>query len=453
MATRPLKVVADVDETPAIRGLKKLEDEFENVGDAADDSADDIARSYKDAGKKVEKSLTHAFKEAGGEAHSSGKEAAASFSGGFDDVADFVQETIANAFEGFGPVGAAAGLVIAGAIGASLQGLADAQERLEEARDAARDLAETLFENQGKVPLAEQVSKVFDVITKERKSRTVMEGLIDQWADFGTVLDDVRTGARLANLPLSSVLRAIGGQDGAAARDMLRDVTKAMEDLQAQEQSGNLWELAPKESAVRELQRQLEAVVLTSGAANDALSAVGSSWASADVVAKIDDISGAWQDAATDASNYFDVTDEGVTTFDWSKYLTDAETTLRDANTFKSKIVTLPADIQAEGQRVFASQGATAGLAYVTAYEKANAANKTRFENAARANGKAAGDAAGKAEVEAANRAAQSKAQGMPPIPLNLKALIDDSNVRRYTPPTVYVPWRYQTTPSGRQPI
>ena len=168
MAVRPLKVVADVDETPAIRGLKKLGDEFEDVADEAEDSADDIAKAYKKAGDKIETSISGGLKDAGKEAHSSGKEAAASFSGGFDDIVGFLQETAANAFEGFGPAGAAGGLLVAAGIGIASALFDKAEEKRKALEEKANDLAQAYIEA-GTTVLDEMAvaSRSSDILTSD----------------------------------------------------------------------------------------------------------------------------------------------------------------------------------------------------------------------------------------------------------------------------------------------
>jgi hypothetical protein len=124
--------------------IDRLATDAKETASKVDASFEKIAASSKANLHKVDT----AAKEAGDglgtlkdEAGSSGKEAAASFSGGFDDITGFVQETAANAFGGFGAIGQAAG--IAGAIGIGVIGtaIAAAKERVNELSKSFRDVA------------------------------------------------------------------------------------------------------------------------------------------------------------------------------------------------------------------------------------------------------------------------------------------------------------------------
>lgn len=124
--------------------LDKLGTDAKDTATKVDASFEKIAASSKANLHKVDA----AAREAGDgldnlkdEANQSGREAAASFSGGFDDITGFVQETAANAFGGFGALGQAAG--IAGAIGIGVIGtaIAAAKERVKELSNAFRDAA------------------------------------------------------------------------------------------------------------------------------------------------------------------------------------------------------------------------------------------------------------------------------------------------------------------------
>jgi hypothetical protein len=180
-----IKLDIAADTRGAVRGV-------DNLGAALDDVVDDleelnrtgdvieaalvknfreIARQADRAGKDTKDGLSDGLKGAAKEAEQSGKEAAQSFSGGFDDVADFMQETLAQAFGGFGPLGAAAGVALAAALGAALAGAADAQEKLEEARSRASDLAQTLYDNKGKLPMEDAIQRVLELLPSERERR------------------------------------------------------------------------------------------------------------------------------------------------------------------------------------------------------------------------------------------------------------------------------------------
>lgn len=131
----------ELDVLANVRGFQKgtddVADALDDVADALDDivrdgdrASDELERSFRDltrassdTGRDIGKDFRDGFKraEAGAgefrdEANSTMRETAASISS-VDDALDAVQEIAANAFAGFGPVGAGAGLVTALGLG------------------------------------------------------------------------------------------------------------------------------------------------------------------------------------------------------------------------------------------------------------------------------------------------------------------------------------------------
>jgi vacuolar-type H+-ATPase subunit I/STV1 len=111
------------DASGAVRDVKQL-------GEAAEDAGKDLDK-LGDHGKKAGKEVSDGLKNASKEAGQSGREAAASFSGEFSDIGDFLQEASANAFGGFGLAGAAAGGAAALGIGLVTAELVRQQEETE----------------------------------------------------------------------------------------------------------------------------------------------------------------------------------------------------------------------------------------------------------------------------------------------------------------------------------
>ena len=159
----------------AAKGLEKLDDsarDIGKVGDAAKDAGRDVeagmekaekavksvasdetrreldtffdrvGKSAKQAGREVDDGMDHAKKGMDNlkdEASQSGREAAASFSGSFEDVGDFIQETLANGFAGMGKLGLGAGLAAAAGLGVLLTKINESRERVQQ---LAKDLIE-----------------------------------------------------------------------------------------------------------------------------------------------------------------------------------------------------------------------------------------------------------------------------------------------------------------------
>jgi len=460
MSAIKISLVGDVRQF--ISSFRKGKDAVEDVTDEVEELAKSgdkverefssnfkaIARDADKAGTKIKSGLKEGFDDAAKEAGQSGAEAAQSFGGGFEDVADFLQETLAQAFQGFGPLGAAAGVALAAALGAALQGAADTQEKLADARERAAELAETLYENRGRLPMEDAISRVLELLPAERGSGNVLESWVNDWVDLGTNIDAVRSAATKSGTPIRTLIRGLSGADLDATAKSIEAIQRAIDSIEVT--PGNIAALG-EQSQLSALKTQLLQVRDAAKLATEASGLVGSSLQTQEYVSRVEAIGTAWENAMIDASNY--VTEaEGVTTFDWSAYLADAESTLVAANQFKRDILTVPPDIRAEAERVFAEQGAKAGASYTSAYLSASAKDRARFVEAARQNGAAAGKAQGKAGADAAEQAAKAKAQGWGPLPLGVKVnYVDTSAVDRLrrNPPVLYIPGRIVV--NGRQ--
>lgn len=430
--------------------VEDITDALDELVKQGDDTADKVRKSFREITKgastsatKVERDYKEAFDGVKKEAAQSGAEAAQSFGGSFEDIADFAQETLAQAFQGFGPAGAAAGVAIAAALGAALQGAADAQERLSEARERAAELSQTLYENRGNLPMEDAISRVLELLPAERGAGNPLESFLNQWLDLGTNIDAVRRAARQADAPIRTFIRGLSGGDLDATKDALVAVDEAIQSVREKARGELNFENGQAINQLEALKSQLQGVQTTAELAGETLGAVGSSFESADYIAKVQAIGEAWSDAATDAGAF--VTEqEGVATFDWESYLTNAETTLAAANEFKRQIFTVPQDIQDEGERIFEEQGPKAANAYIDAYETASSTNKQRFIDAAKANAESTGQAAGAAYAREAEAAAKAKAQGWGALRMPVTADTSrlDSALRNYRPPTLYIQGR-----------
>lgn len=134
-----------------------------------DSAFERIAASSKSNLRKVDDDLDRAgkgmddFKD---EAQSTAREAGASFSGSFDDVADTIQEVAANAFAGFGPLGAAAGLAAAAGMGYVISKVQESRERVKELTGAFLDLRK-----QGIDPAADSAAHLADELDAAQLSQ------------------------------------------------------------------------------------------------------------------------------------------------------------------------------------------------------------------------------------------------------------------------------------------
>lgn len=159
------------------KGVDKLEDALEDGGDAAKDldkrvsaAFDSISQDARDAGRNVEKSIkdgtdgaSEGVQELGEEANSEAKEMASSFDGSVESIAEMFQSLAANAFQGFGPAGAAAGLAAAIGIGLAISKLQESAEVNTEAKTKMAELGREIYETGGALDGADIAGKIADI--------------------------------------------------------------------------------------------------------------------------------------------------------------------------------------------------------------------------------------------------------------------------------------------------
>lgn len=150
------------------RDLDKIEDELKDVQQQSKRTGRDIGRDMDDGFDRAKKGADE-FRD---EANSTAREAAASFDGSAESVADAFQEVSANALAGFGPAGAAAGLALAAGIGLGAAGFEALEEERAQLEERARDLASAYIEA-GTTVLSALVTaeRTADVLTDEEQSK------------------------------------------------------------------------------------------------------------------------------------------------------------------------------------------------------------------------------------------------------------------------------------------
>jgi len=129
----------------AQRDTEKLSDEYRDLGRQIQETGRkgrDLGDGVKSGTDKAGEGLDE-FKD---EANSTAREAAASFDGSAESIGDAFQEVAANAFAGFGPAGAAAGIAAAIGIGVVIQKINEGTEDSEAFRQKVGELATELIE-------------------------------------------------------------------------------------------------------------------------------------------------------------------------------------------------------------------------------------------------------------------------------------------------------------------
>ena len=216
----------DVDKVrDAVDDLKR------SLGDVGD-SADDMAKGVDDGMDKAS-DATDTFKD---EAKGSAREGAASFTGEFDDVGDFIQETLANALEGFGPIGAAAGIAAAIGFGTLYAKITDQAEKTE---DRIAGMYEDMLESQ-----SNYLSKSYILDEMEK----IASGADDAIVSF----EDLQRIADTAGVSLEEAAKAYigGGEDLNKLLDQTSDKVKRNTELQT---TGDLLALQGNDENTRAL--------------------------------------------------------------------------------------------------------------------------------------------------------------------------------------------------------
>lgn len=124
---------------------KELRTAIERAGRGGRDFGVDFKRGTDDANDGLDRAK-RGVEDFRDEANSTAREAAASFDGSAESIGDAFQEVAANAFAGFGPAGAAAGLIAAAGLGFAMTAITDQQEAADELKRRLSDAYKTAAE-------------------------------------------------------------------------------------------------------------------------------------------------------------------------------------------------------------------------------------------------------------------------------------------------------------------
>lgn len=263
----PIKIALVADVASVIKGAGDVEAAFEDVADSLDDMARDAQRSTKQTGDAIDKGIssgaqdattsvdrlersfadmaqdasrhskdagddigrnikrgtedaaegTQTFKENAG---ANAKEVAASFDGTATSIADGFQGLAAEALEGFGPAGLAAGVAIAAGIGLATKSMEEAKEQAQETAEEVASIASEMIDLGSSTRGPEQVNDAL----KEMAST----------AEDGTVrLKEVGDQAKAAGTNVQDYARGLAGDNAAAARSF-KDVSDRLDAIEKQ---------------------------------------------------------------------------------------------------------------------------------------------------------------------------------------------------------------------------
>lgn len=180
---------------------RRFRDSLQAVQKESKSTGDDLGKHVSDGARKAEDGVS----ELKDEANSTAREAAASFDGSAESIGDAFQEVAANAFSGFGPAGAAAGL-------AAAVGLGVVTAQIQKAKEEAQEAAEEVAAMTGAMIEAGSVDLPGDAVNAK------LEEFATNTEDGATKLTDLADAARRAGLDVGDYARAIAGDAEAAAR-------------------------------------------------------------------------------------------------------------------------------------------------------------------------------------------------------------------------------------------
>ena len=187
-------------------GTKKAEDSTEKLERSFKELATTAKRETSDLGDGMGKSVKKGTDEAGeglgefkDEANSTAREAAASFDGSAASIGDAFQEVAANAFAGFGPAGALAGLAAAAGIGIAFSQMERGKEETEAFNEKVSELGQELIETGG---VGE--TSVGYIVDKLKELATTTEEGVDK-------LSDLRKEVKTAGGDFEDIAQAYAG--------------------------------------------------------------------------------------------------------------------------------------------------------------------------------------------------------------------------------------------------
>lgn len=175
-------------------------DVIEPVEDA-EDALQDLQRQGEKTGKSLGDDISTGAKQGmddvKNEAGQTAREAAASFDGSAESIGDAFQEVAANAFGGFGPAGAAAGLAAAAGIGLATAAFNEAQEAAADAKEEAYAFAFAALDS-GKIAAE---ASAFRKITEDTEKMSEAQKIAKATGtDLTEVIKTMATGNGLPNL-------------------------------------------------------------------------------------------------------------------------------------------------------------------------------------------------------------------------------------------------------------
>lgn len=396
-----------------LRGTKNVEEALDDVADSLDDvakdaqhSGDDIGDSLQDAAKDGEKAgdrLQRTFRELASSARTSGddigdslgsgvkhgtdkaeegldefkresnstaRESAASFTGEWTDVGDIVQEIAANAFAGFGALGAGAGLLVAAGIGVAISAIQNGIEGAEEYRQKVADLGQEFIDTGklGEASLEFVIKNLQDMATTTEDGQASLSKLNKLSRDSGTSFKDLAQAYGNNVDALKQQWRetdklAQSQYDAAEAASMVTDGSK-----------GNYGALLAQAEATQKVTDYIgqQIGVATAGAESQRLYAQAGGPELEAKAALLGQVNDAYDEAAGDIDAYLNA-ESGI--FETQAYIDSMNARSDALATYQSNLAS--SGLTPEAKAFLNSQGAEAAASFLAGYVAATPEQKT----------------------------------------------------------------------------
>lgn len=179
-------------ERESIKSADKVEASLKDITQAAKDtdrSAENIGKGFKKGTREAEDGLDD-LKE---NSKSNAKEVGASFDGSIESIADGFQGLAAEAFEGWGAAGVAAGVAVAAGIGLVMAGIEKANADAEAFREKVNELTQQLIEvgDVGEISSGFISDKLKELANAAEDGAISLEKIKDISEDTGSSFDEL----------------------------------------------------------------------------------------------------------------------------------------------------------------------------------------------------------------------------------------------------------------------
>ena len=349
---------------------EKLEKSFKQLADTAKRETKDLGDPMAISTRKGVDDAKEGLNEFKDEANSTAKESAASFDGSFESIGDVVQEIAANAFAGFGPAGAVAGIAAAAGIGIAIAKMEEGAESTERFKERVGELTGELIEvGTGTVGIEYIVDKLKEMATATDDAEVSLSDLKDVADESGSSYTDLA--------------RAYAGSGGDLDKliKKTREQKKALEESNAAEQEGLTYRdkvggADPRIDATQKYIDYLEQAKSARDEAtrNEKLYADANGPALAAKAELIENIDSAYDDAAGSAEDFIDK-ESGL--FDVQGFIDSMNQRAQALIDYQETLAT--AALTPEAKAFISSQGVDSAATFLAGYKTATPAQQAEL--------------------------------------------------------------------------